>query len=282
MDPEINRPRPSQTFVGIGGVTAYLAGLACQFLTTDLPPWITYVLFVLSLLAGQFWWWMAPERTLARVAVRWGISLIIAVLFILACYLKYTADQGRALSTSEGFLKPDLYGLNPPDRCGGAGDIAVFLGSNVFHAWKFPFPILAFNGTPILSIDAFDESGMEISADIKGRDGRIVARITQNEFVLNDNNLLRKTRPDHHTLLVEDQFGETVLDFRFATPSTVVIRGIFRDGSGREFQINESDIVIMPNDIRLRGLCFERRAAALNIGRDPNGIYTLSVDKEIP
>jgi hypothetical protein len=56
---------------------------------------------------------------------------------------------------------------------------------------EFPDIIVNVNGQDLISVDKKDQL-MSISANIFGRDGRVVAIIKDNEFTLNKNNFSKK------------------------------------------------------------------------------------------
>ena len=71
-----------------------------------------------------------------------------------------------------------------------------------------------------------DSNGLLISAVVRSLDGRIVARIRDNEWVLNPNNYFRKNF-DRSALEVIDEYDIPVLQIEYLSESHVKLGGVF-------------------------------------------------------
>jgi len=106
----------------------------------------------------------------------------------------------------------------------------VFLGNNLEVVNEFPSQILKYqNGSstsPIITIDKDSYGGILLTADIRDSENNdIIARISNNEFTINHNNILNMSRPDRSTLSVIDQAGNQVLSVRYLNPSAIRLLG---------------------------------------------------------
>jgi hypothetical protein len=124
----------------------------------------------------------------------------------------YAQHQAYELSRNAGLLVPA--DDQSPEVCGDLplpnGVLALYLGTNRLHAPKTgSFSPLVYEGDrmPLLTLHTDHTGYITLSIDIRSRDGRIVARVDKNRFVVNENNILRMRRPDRSTLIVDDQEG---------------------------------------------------------------------------
>ena len=113
----------------------------------------------------------------------------------------------------------------PPTRCSDISpdDVILFLGNSVLRQKnRYPLNIIKVPGESIFSINK-TKDGYFISLKVFSSDGRIVAEIENNEFLINHNNYLSIKQPTKHTLVVRDQQGKKVLDFYFINPKAMKI-----------------------------------------------------------
>jgi hypothetical protein len=95
-----------------------------------------------------------------------------------------------------------------------------------------------------LTLDA--KGGIEVNADIRSPDMKLVANLRQNHFDVNPNEIFTKERPDFSTLRVTDSYGNVVLNVRFLNPHTLSVTGVL-------FYPGVAPIII--SQPRFRGVC---------------------------
>ncbi len=144
------------------------------------------------------------------------------------------AKQEAALQEELKQLKGRLLPANEPmpsHSCGqiGPNELAVFIGSNTFITHKFPQTILEISGKRILVVDKMTDGSISVSLDIRSRDGRIIARLHDGEFVINPQNYLDGIpRKDRSSLTVTDQNGMQVLDMRYINSQAIKINTVLK------------------------------------------------------
>ncbi|PYV15688.1 MAG: hypothetical protein DMG21_14285 [Acidobacteria bacterium] len=94
----------------------------------------------------------------------------------------------------------------------------LFMGNSVVKARTFPHSVVGVDGKDVIALDKKRDGSIALTIDVWSSDGKIVARIEKNEFVVNQNNILRMNRPDLSSLIVEDQMGKQVLNARYLNP----------------------------------------------------------------
>jgi hypothetical protein len=97
-------------------------------------------------------------------------------------------------------------------------------------------------GEPMLEV-AEKDGGLLVSAKVFDRDGKIIAKIIDNEFFLNRNNMFRADRPDKSTLEVFDQYDKRVLFVRYLNKRAIAIFGEFYHPDAGRISINEKAVV---------------------------------------
>jgi hypothetical protein len=80
---------------------------------------------------------------------------------------------------------------------------------------------------PIVTIEMDTHGRIAIDIDVRSKDHKIIARITRNQFVINTNNILSRSRPDRSTLIIYDQDGNEVLNIRYVNPHRIHLLGMF-------------------------------------------------------
>ncbi len=109
-----------------------------------------------------------------------------------------------------------------------ADAIKVYMGSNVAYADKREdLKILRLYGMDILSIK-ITPLGVYLSAIIFREDGRIMAKIVNNQFLINPNNYFKLLRPDRHEITVYDKDETRVLFVRFLNEKSYYVEGVFQ------------------------------------------------------
>jgi hypothetical protein len=162
-------------------------------------------------------------------------SLLMIAFFGACAYSVHALQLAKELEQFEGWLYP----ANDPDLpCESKfplpdNAIALYLGNSRLIAgrnvsrWPVLVPQDRRIASPILVVEQESRERIALDLDVRGEDGRIVARIQHNHFVLNRNNMLTKQRPDRSTLLVTDQKGTEVLNVRYINPHTIHVLGTF-------------------------------------------------------
>jgi hypothetical protein len=162
-------------------------------------------------------------------------SLLIVVFFSGCVYSVHHLQLARELEQSEDWLYP---ASDPEPTCSSQfplpdNAIALYLGNSRLVAgknismWPVLIPQDRRIGVPILVVEQDSRGGVALDIDVRGEDGRIVARISRNFFVLNRNNMLTKQRPDRSTLIVIDQSGNEVLNVRYLNRKSIHLLGTF-------------------------------------------------------
>ncbi len=77
---------------------------------------------------------------------------------------------------------------------------------------------------PSISLDRDSAGTLVVLMDIRSADGRIIARLNREGFVVNRNNYL-ELKSDTSSLHIEDEYGDEVLDVRYLNRSTIRVRG---------------------------------------------------------
>jgi hypothetical protein len=186
-------------------------------------------------------------------------------------------DTEEQLSRPTGLLKPAndplpdilqlLGGRMPPgdltrdDITISNGEMAVFLGDVVVSTPESAFTVIRLYGKEVLKVAKIN-GGLAVSADIWGKDEKIVATIETNQFTINLNRALPMMRPDEHTLLVRDEKKEPVLYVRFMNPNAIRIAGLFRGGSGYPVLVNSDGIEFGPFVLR-KGVALHAEGSVL-------------------
>ena len=230
-------------FSSVFGAACLFAGFGAMI--TDKFP---YALFLYAI--GGIWllgWWViehpAPKRSQDKwtakqrrqLYLRWfgGIFFIVLTGGLLLWTLNL--KKGYELSLLYGVLFP-AKDADPPSVCPkdiGADTFKIYLGSDVVMNNRFPFVVIGVQQNddektwrPVLSVDKKNEN-LAITVDVIASDGVLIARISRNEFTLNQNSIFRtyKERPDEHTLQVTDNNGKQVLYIRYLNPHTLKILG---------------------------------------------------------
>lgn len=140
--------------------------------------------------------------------------------------------------------------------------IALYLGNSRLVAgkdvtmWDVLDPQDRRIATPILVVERDSRGGIALDLDVRSKDGKIVARIKRNYFVLNGNNILTKRRPDRSTLIVTDQEGTEVLNVKYLNPHAINLLGTFYViGQKEPVVINEVTQDMGGSRMMLSGAC---------------------------
>jgi hypothetical protein len=123
----------------------------------------------------------------------------------------------------------------PKTSCGDipAGGALLTLGSEDQHngsiVTKFPHIVLASrrNGvdSPVVTLDRDIKGTIFVLLDIRSRDGRIIARMDSDGFVVNRNAYL-EMKKDKNSLKITDEYGAEVLNVRYLNRSAISVSGV--------------------------------------------------------
>jgi hypothetical protein len=122
----------------------------------------------------------------------------------------------------------------PSTGCGQPDDgIVMMLGTEEQHngvvVRKFPQLVMTGKYGPILSLDRASNGAVNVLLDIKSSDGKIIARLDRDGFVVNRNNYL-EMKHDKSTLNILDEYGEEVLYVRYNNARAITVRGVLSFG----------------------------------------------------
>jgi hypothetical protein len=221
-------------------------------------------IFGLAGLWGSIWLWFQPYRPQFEAIMLCVIAGVLSGLI----WSAETYRIQRRLELNHGWLEPANDSM--PSICGDAiarGYKIIWMPNLPVAFAKFPDTIIKLNGH-LLSIDVKDGL-MSASADVFGRDGRVIAVIKDNEFTINNNNYLRKENPDVSTLIIYDQFNNLVLDIRYMNVSVIKIRAVLRYG-GSTVTIND-DGLFVDDKVSMEKFCmiFDQPSTALTFNQLP-------------
>ena len=167
-------------------------------------------------------------------AWQYGISVLLLCLFAACAYGVYRVQMAKELEALEDWLYP---ASDPDPPCSTMfplpnNAIALYLGNSRLVAgkrvsmWSVINPQDRRIATPLLIVE-HDADRVALDLDVRGKDGKIIARIRRNYFVINQNNILTKKRPDRSTLIVTDQDGTEVLKVRYLNLHAIHLLGTF-------------------------------------------------------
>jgi hypothetical protein len=84
--------------------------------------------------------------------------------------------------------------------------------------------VFAVDGQPVVSMDRKADGAIVLLVDIKSQDGRIIARLNSDGFVINRNNYL-SMRKDKSSLEIEDEYGNEVLHVHYLNRQAISFDG---------------------------------------------------------
>ncbi len=188
------------------------------------------------------------------LAWKWGVSTCLVGVFVAAVIQTNAISERKELLNMHGVLLP-AHDPNPPNPCGDipADAMAVFYGNSAMYARGKSFSLLEIGPTSLLTIDKDETGSAALTADIRSADGKIIARISRSEFTVNPNNILSMKRPDRSSLIIDDQYGHTVLNVRYLNPKAIKVLGLFYYAPNQAFDIRDDRQVLGGGETFSRG-----------------------------
>ena len=124
--------------------------------------------------------------------VKWSVFALFILIFAVSIFGTYRVYEEKQLSSLRNWLVPanDSVEISCPESSG----TYLVLGSNVLYAQTYPFAAIIVNGEPKLIVDKNKHGEIAVTLDIFDPDHKIVARIKQNNFIINPNNYFDKER----------------------------------------------------------------------------------------
>jgi hypothetical protein len=141
----------------------------------------------------------------------------------------------------------------------GNSTISTTSGSSPFPAPNSPYPVILSGNErlprPILTIEKSNEGYLYLTADIRGADGRFIAKIERNKFLRNPHTTWYQKTPDRSSLAIYDDMNEEVLYVRYMNPTAIRVRGRFNYPGRLTMVITDKAIVFPDLDQRIQALC---------------------------
>lgn len=138
------------------------------------------------------------------------------------------------------------------------GSAFFFFGGNlvVNESPTRPIPLVRSSGENLLEL-FISTNGACVSGKFFDKEGKIVARLESNKFVVNRLNFLDlKFSRDRSELTIKDQSDVEVLNIKYLNPSAFLFSGMIRARDGGEAKITRTNIILntkSSTDWRLSG-----------------------------
>lgn len=224
---------------------------------------LAYIFGTLALIWAIGWWLTSPflkkrntQKTRQQrrgrtpysrrnyLAWKWCPCLPVLVIFIACVMLIHESYFAKQVEALNGWLIPGSES-SPVNSCTTSGDVPphamlLYLGDSVFYTTTFPHTVIMVDGQPRLTVGKNERGQISVTADIFGRDNRIIASLEKNEFAINPNNHFKSRRNDLSSLEVIDQYKQAVLSVRFLNPSAIKIMGLLYYPGHNPIQIREN------------------------------------------
>lgn len=196
-------------------------------------------------------------------ATKWSALIGIVSIFCICMYFTYDIQIAKELAELHGLLIP----ANDPYISGcekTPSGLTINLGKLALMTDVFPFPVIAADEAGkedskqiLISLDKDSRGNLLVSSDVFDQDGKLIARISKNEFSVDEPSIFRtyKERPDRSTLVLTDHYGKRVLYVRFLNRSLVKILGtLFVSGNDLPVAKGVGVIIDDENGFRTVGL----------------------------
>jgi hypothetical protein len=172
---------------------------------------------------------VVKNQWVAFYVLKWGGTLAILIFLAINLWGIRGIQVQYELKQPYGRLSP-ANDPTPVIPCGqlGIGDVAIFLGTNVGIAKQFPYVVVRLNNQDRLVLNREPDGTIGLSVDIRSDDGKIIARLMNGKFEINEHNTLNRVHTDQSTLEVVDQYGDNVLHVRYLNPHAISLQAILR------------------------------------------------------
>jgi hypothetical protein len=158
----------------------------------------------------------------------------------------------------ESWEKLRMHGINLPPIPADA--MRIFFGTS--EAYSIAQRVIVWKiGSDDILILQRTETGMLVSAKIRGSDGQLIAQIVDNEFFINPHNSFQ-LKAGTSSLTVYSSKGERILGIEFVNPHVITILGTFFGPNGEKITISEDQAVFTSQSPRggavdtFKGNCF--------------------------
>jgi hypothetical protein len=172
-----------------------------------------------------------PESKTRFALWLYVIPALIGVTTVGLCLYVRSGQTVKELTENNGSLVP-ASDSTPTNACSHnpflkKDDYIILLGKEAAIFRTFPHTVIAVHRRiPLLWFTLDKDGGIEVNADIHSPDMKLVAKLRNNHFDLNPNEILTKERPDFSTLRITDSYGDPVLNVRFINPHTLSVTGV--------------------------------------------------------
>ena len=189
---------------------------------------------------------------------RFSVPLGIVVALVLSARFINNKREEKILRQYEGFLLP-ADEPDPPSFCTGDNasvppfarvnpDVPkIFMGRNEAYGSHFPYVALRVRKQDRMVIDRDQRGRIALTLDILDAQGKVIVAFEKGHFTVVQSNILDMRRPDKSTLIVRDQYKNTVLDARYLNKRSLEISGLLQyPGVG---------IIQIPKTSAVNGIC---------------------------
>ena len=189
--------------------------------------------FVGATIAAIVWWIDSPSICNWEIDADRPLGLIgafvILAMGLLVAYWTYDKQVDFELHQLHGVLVPADDPM-PQNACGTipSNAVVVFLGDVASVVQSFPHTVLSVHRQSVLTLERTDDGGIAVVVDIRSSDGKIVARLNRDGFLVNEHNSLEMKRIDKSSLVVEDEYGKEVLNARHLNKHAFRLTGILQ------------------------------------------------------
>ncbi len=122
------------------------------------------------------------------------------------------------------------------------GDSEAYSTEQRVIVWKI--------GTDDILVLQKTESGISVSAKVRGPDGQLEAQIVDSEFFINPRNSFRIQGAGTNSLIVLNPQDERILEIDFLNPHVIKILGTFFGPSGEQIIISEHEQIFASHDAK--------------------------------
>ena len=221
--------------------------------------WIILILFIIGAFLTILSSFVKKESKISRVV---GIILIIIAL-IIAIIDRSIQRQAERKAALSGLIEPKS------NKASDANEIIVFFGTNFAKLRGTAFtdgrpinPLLPVVGMNYPLVVRLTKEGLLISVEVRSLDKRIVAKLRENEWVINHNNYFQRNY-DKSAIEVIDQDGIPVLQVELINPNSLRLGGVF---------VSDSNIYIVT----------DKGYRLIPLSGEQDSLYTVLQNEPIP